>query len=358
MIGVYKYRIKDRSARKTLERHAYAVNQVFNWCAGAQRNIEARYKAGGPKRTWPGHYELTRQCKGVGALLGIHQQTVGEVCRQFAQSRDQHGCPRFRASFGQGRARGWVPFQKQSRQVDGNSVVYLGKRYRWFGNQRRPLPETAKGGAFVEDALGRWYVTFCVEIAERKTASSGQIGIDLGLKRLAATSDGEVIENPRHLSRWAERLAVAHRANNKRRARAIHAKIDNARRDFHHKLSTRLCREHAFIAVGNVSAKNLAKTRMARSVLDAGWSAFRTMLAYKAATFVEVDEKFTSQTCSTCGCLPPSRPRGIAGLGMRVFDCSECGSSHDRDVNAARNILARALSAERPAEGSRRTHNG
>ena len=354
MILTYKYRIKDRSACKTLRRHAFATNQVWNWCVAQQRDIEARYRAGAPKRKWLGRFDLTKQCEGVGAELGIRQQTVQEVCRQFVQSRSQHGCPSFRASFGKKRACGWIPFQKQSRRIDGNSIIYLGKRYR-FWEGRRLLPETAKGGAFVEDTRGHWHIIFHVEIAERPQPKTGTIGIDLGLKSFAVISSGEIIENPRHLNRWGERLAVAQRAGKKRRSAAIHAHITNARKDFHHKLSTRLAREYAFIAVGNVNAKNLAKTRMAKSVLDAGWSSFRDMLRYKAATFVEVDERFTTQTCSSCGALPPERPKGIAGLGIRAWGCSECGASHDRDVNAARNILTLARSAPRLAEESRRS---
>jgi len=353
MILSFKYRIKDRRAGKALDAHNYAVNQVWNWCVAQQRDTEARYRAGAPKRKWLSHFDLAKQCKGVGADLGIHQQTVQEVCRQFAQSRDQHGCPRFRASFGQRRALGWIPFQRQSHRIDGNSIVYLGKRYR-FWEGRRPLPEATKGGAFVEDMRGRWYVIFHVEITEQPQAVSGAVGIDLGLKFLAVTSDGEIIENPRHLNQWAAGLASAQRAGNKRRVTAIHAHIANARKDFHHKLSRRLAREYAYVAIGNVNAKNLAKTRMAKSVLDAGWSSFRNMLRYKVATFVEVDEKFTSQTCSSCGTLPPERPKGIAGLGIREWDCSSCGTCHDRDVNAARNILALARSAPRLAEESRR----
>jgi IS605 OrfB family transposase len=353
MILSYKYRIKDRSACKTLAKHAYAVNQVFNWAVAQQRDIQERYRAGAPKRKWPTHFDLTKSCAGVGADLGIHQQTVQEVCRQFAQSRDQHGCPRFRSSFGTKRALGWVPFQRQSRKIEDNSITYLGKCYR-FWEGRRPLSESAKGGAFVEDALGRWYVVFHVEIEEQPQVGIGEIGIDLGLKSLVVTSLGEIIENPRHLAQLAERLAIAQRAGNKRRAKAIHAKIKNCRKDFHHKLSRRLARDYAFIAVGNVNAKNLAKTRMAKSVFDAGWSAFRNMLRYKAMTFVEVDEKFTTQTCSSCGALPPERPKGIVGLRIRVWDCSGCGASHDRDVNAAKNILALARSVPRLVEESRR----
>jgi len=245
-----------------------------------------------------------------------------------------------------------VPFHPQGRQVAGNSITYLGRRFRFFGSKRRPVPEGAKGGFFVEDAKGRWWVCFHVQ-ADCAPASLGEVGIDLGLKALATTSDGEVIENPRHLAQYAEKLAVAQRAKNKRRAAAIHFKIGNCRRDHHHKVSTRLAREYAFIAVGDVNAKRLAKTRMAKSVLDAGWSSFRNMLRYKAAHFVEVDERFTTQTCSSCGALPPERPRGIAGLGIRAWDCSACGASHDRDVNAALNILALGRSVAPPVEESR-----
>ena len=104
-------------------------------------------------------------------------------------------------------------------------------------------------------------------------------------------------------------------------------------------------KENGAIFVGNVNAAGLAKTNMAKSVLDAGWSSFRTMLQHKcdhaAVWFEEVNESYTTQTCSDCGTLPNSRPKGIAGLGIREWTCSECGSVHDRDVNAARNILAR-----------------
>lgn len=351
MILSYKYRIKDRTARKALTRHAHAVNQVWNWCVAQQRDTQARYQSGAPVRKWTSHFNLTRHCRGVGNDLGIHQQTVNGICKQFTQSRDKHRkCPRFRSSFGSKRALGWIPFEQQSRQIHENTITYLGKHYH-FWEGRRPVPVTVRGGAFVEDARGRWYVILHVEVAKSQI-STGEIGIDLGLKSLATVSNGEVIENPRHLAQHAERLAVAQRANNKRRVATIHAKIANTRKDFHHKLSTRLSREHAFIAVGDVNAERLVKTRMAKSILDAGWSTFRDMLRYKATVFVEVDERFTTQTCSSCGGLPPERPRGIAGLGIREWECSYCGESHDRDVNAARNILALARSAPRLAEGN------
>jgi IS605 OrfB family transposase len=356
MIRTFKYRLKDKSARRLLVAHAIACNQVWNWAVAQHRDRQARYWAGAPRRPWPTAFDLTKECKGVGALLGLHQQSVASVCVQFARSRDlRKKVPRFRSSFGRKRARGWVPFMHQTRQTSGNSITYLGHTYRFFGSKRRPLPATAKGGAFVEDALGRWWVCFTVEsddIAPQQAV--GAVGIDLGLKALATTSNGEVIDNPRHFRVHAERLATVQRAGNKRRAAAIHTKIANARRDHHHKISTRLARSYAFIAVGDVNAKRLAKTRMAKSVTDAGWSTFRAMLAYKASAYVEVDESFTTQTCSSCGSLPPERPKGIAGLGVRVWSCSSCGEDHDRDVNAAKNILRLGLSVRPLVEESRR----
>ena len=139
-------------------------------------------------------------------------------------------------------------------------------------------------------------------------------------------------------------LSVAQRAREQHRVKAIHAKIAHRRKDHLHKFSNRLVREHRAIFVGNVNAQALVRTRMAKSVLDAGWSSLRTMLRYKCAHagvwFEEVDEAFSSQTCSSCGGLPPERPKGIAGLGIREWTCSGCATTHDRDVNAARNILA------------------
>jgi len=133
--------------------------------------------------------------------------------------------------------------------------------------------------------------------------------------------------------------------------RAIHARIKQRRKDFLHKLSTRLVREHGAIFVGNVNAAALSQTRQAKSVLNAGWSTFRTMLRYKCddarVWFDEVDEAYSTQTCSACGAR--CGPKGIAGLGIREWRCRQCEAVHDRDVNAARNILA--AGRRRLAEG-------
>lgn len=357
MILTYKYRIKDRRARKALQQHAWACNQVWNWCVAQQRDIEARYRAGAPKRRWASAFDLAKSCKGVGKDLGLHQQSVAEVCHQFVKSRDKaRRSPRFRASAGTRRSLGWIPFQKQSRQIDGNSIIYLGKHYRVFGNRRRPLPETARGGAFVEDTLGRWYVCLYIHAGDR-AAGNAEIGIDLGLKTIIVGSDGLRIEAPQIYRKHEKRLAIAQRASNKRRAKAIHTKIKNYRKDFIHKATAALVRENALIAVGNIGPVRLAKTRLAKSVLDAGWSIFRSQLRYKCqqagVEYLDIDERFTTRMCSSCGAIPSSSPKGMGALGIRAWECSECGANHDRDVNAARNILALARSAARRGDESR-----
>jgi transposase len=130
------------------------------------------------------------------------------------------------------------------------------------------------------------------------------VGIDLGLKDLVATSAGEKMSAPQFYRGLEAKLAIAQRAGKKDRVRAIHAKVANRRKDSLHQWSTRLVRGYNILFVGNVSASALAKTPQAKSVLDAGWSAFRTMLRYKCAfagaTFAEVNEAFSTQTCSAC----------------------------------------------------------
>lgn len=356
MILTYKYRIKDRSARKTLSRYAWAVNQVWNWCVSQQKDTQARYRAGGPVRKWLDQYAFARACNGVGKDLGIPQKTVQMVCRQFARNRDDmRGAPRYRSSFGRKRARGWIPFSSQARSLDGNCIKYCQKKFRFFGAKRRPLPDLVKGGAFFEDNLGRWYVYFEVDVPARAPSpAAAAVGIDLGLKSLLTLSDGHKVECPRFFRASEQKLAAAQRARRSERVRRIHAGIKNRRSDFAHKITSLLASEYSIIAVGNVNARKLAKGRLGKSIYDAGWSMVRTYLAYKAHVFVSVDEKFTTQTCSCCGDVSSSeRPRGIAGLSKREWGCSNCGETHDRDVNAARNILIRAQSALRLAGESR-----
>lgn len=335
MLLTYRYRVKDATAGKRLARMAVSVNQVWNYCGGIQNDSRRHNKR------WPSFPELARLTAGSSKELGLHSDTVQDVLKHWVKARDKaRRRPRWRASRGAKRALGWVPFQcDRPIKVSGDTVTFLGKKYRlWLS---RPIPADIRSGSFSEDAEGRWYLNLVCEVVDGLPAGTGEVGIDLGLKDLAALSTGEKIENPRHVRKAAAKLARAQRAGRKAQARKIHRKIAAQRRHFLHEQSTRIVRENALICVGDVNSAALARTKMAKSVLDAGWSAFRSMLRYKAmmhgARFVEANERHSTQSCSVCAAR--GGPSGPKGLRVRAWVCDGCGTLHDRDTNAARNIL-------------------
>jgi putative transposase len=347
MMLTYRYRLKDKHAKR-LAVQARAVNIVWNYCN------ETQQKAVQNGRKWLAGYDLVRLVAGcVKEGLDLHSHSAVRVCLAYDKARRQHKKPWLRW---RGRnSLGWVPFNTGHVRLRGGSFVFRGERYDvWL---HRPLPENAKigAGSFSQDSRGRWYINCPVEIAEATETPVKRVGIDLGLKNLAVLSTGEKIETPGFYRQSEERLGKSQRARKTKQARAIHAKIANRRKDFLHKASANLAKEYGLIVIGNVSPSTLAQTNVAKSVLDVGWSRFKDMLSWKlrlrsGGMLLEVSEHLTTQTCSECGALPPSRPQGIAGLGIREWTCDDCGTVHDRDVNAARNILR--LGLETLAEGA------
>jgi IS605 OrfB family transposase len=227
---------------------------------------------------------------------------------------------------------------------DGETLKFRGVRYQpKHLNPRLEAGIRICAGSFCQDAKGHWYINLPIEVICDDDAPAGRVGIDLGLKDLATLSDGSKVEMPSFYRKAENAIAAAQRAAKSKRARAIHAKAANRRRDYLHKASARLAKEYGLIVVGDVSPSKLAQTRMAKSVLDAGWADLKRMLSYKAimhgGRVLEASERLTTQACSECGALPASRPRGITGLRIREWRCDDCGTVLDRDVNAARNIL-------------------
>ncbi|MEV0299845.1 RNA-guided endonuclease InsQ/TnpB family protein [Streptomyces prasinus] len=233
----------------------------------------------------------------------------------------------------------------------------------------RPLPEGAKPSTVTvsRDAAGRWFVSMLVEDPTVKTLPpvDTAVGIDVGLTSLLTLSTGEKITNPRHERRDRARLAKAHKAlarkekdsGNRARARLkvarIHARITDRRRDHLHKLSTRLVRENQTLVIEDLTVRNMVKNRrLARAAFDAAWTQFRSMLEYKARWYgrevIAVDRFFpSSRLCSACGALQSRMP-----LHVRTWTC-RCGITHDRDVNAAKNLLAAGLAAAACGDGVR-----
>ena len=284
-------------------------------------------------------------------------------------------------------------FKRKSR---GGSASFTRYAFTWneskrelkLAKMREPLPirwsRTLPKGCVPSsatislDAAQRWHISILVEDAVRELpASNRSVGVDLGLESFAITSDGEKIGNPRFRAKEAKHLRKAQKSlsrkrkgsNNQRKARLkiarIHARIADWRRDFLHKLSTRLIRENQTVVVEDLNVQGMSrrckpvpdpnhpgrylkngqsrKKGMNRSITDTGWRELRTMLEYKADWYgrqlVVIDRWYpSSQTCSTCG-----KRTGRKALNIREWTCPYCGTHHDRDVNAAKNIQAAGL---------------
>ena len=230
------------------------------------------------------------------------------------------------------------------------SVAKVGEiKVRWS----RPLPSVPSSVTVIREPDGRYYASFVIErSASPMPACEREAGIDVGLDRLAVTSDGQIIANPRflrakqrHLARAQRALSrkakgSANRAKARRRVAVLHRKVREARLDHAHKTALRLVRDNQAVYAEDLAVSGLGRTRLAKSVYDAGWSQLLRLLAEKAEHYGRTFHRIgrfvpTSQICSQCGTKDGPKP-----LGVRQWSCPACGAVHDRDVNAARNILA------------------
>jgi putative transposase len=217
----------------------------------------------------------------------------------------------------------------------------------------RDLPSVPSSVTVIREPDGRYYASFVVEREPAPLpACDREVGIDLGLNSLVVTSDGETVANPRFYRAAQRRLrraqrvlsrrqkGSANRAKAKHRVAVVHRKVRDARLDHAHKTALRLVRDNQAVYAEDLAVSGLMRTRLAKSVADAGWSQLLRCIAEKAARYGRAFAKVgrfepTSQVCSACGVKDGPKP-----LGIRQWTCPACGTVHDRDVNAARNILA------------------
>jgi putative transposase len=219
----------------------------------------------------------------------------------------------------------------------------------------RPLPSVPSSVTVTKDPAGRYFASFVIKTEPGNLAEAEPvIGIDLGLEHFAVLSDGRKIACPQLLRRAEQKLRRAQRAlsrkqkgsKNRDKARVkvarVHARVADARRDFHHQLSTALIRDNQAVAVEDLAVNRLGRTRMAKSIHDAGWSGFVAMLEYKARLYGREFHRIdrftpTSQTCCLCGVKDGPKP-----LHVRAWQCGACGADLDRDINAAVNVAKAA----------------
>ena len=305
-----KLRIKDKHA-KVLIKLASEVNFVWNYVN------DLSFKHLKRKGEFLSAFDIAQYTKGASKECGLHSQTIQAVTEELITRRKQFKKAKLKWRVSNKKSArkslGWIPFKKVAiKYADG--YVQYGKHQFKLWDSYGLSKYAVRTGSFVEDSRGRWYVCLVVDSSnQEKPTATKAIGIDLGLKDIATCSDGTVISNPKFYRQYEKKLGIAQRARNKKRVRALHAKIANCRKDHLHKASTLLVKNNALIIVGDLSAKKLVKTKMAKSVLDTGFSALKTMLKYKCENagvmFEEVNEAYTTQICSCCGEITSSSPK-------------------------------------------------
>jgi putative transposase len=361
----YKYRIFPTDEQKHLLARTFgSCRFVYNWAL--RQKTDAFYKE---------HKRL--YYKDLSTLLTeLKKQEqyawLSEVASVPLQQSLRHLDKAF-LNFFEGRGE-YPSFKKKCHQ---QSATYVGTAFTWRDGQitlakmneplairwSRSLPEKAKPSSVTisKDCANRYFISILVEEdIEHLPPSQQQVGADLGLKSFVALSTGEMVGNPKFFAKDEKKLARAQRrhakkkkgSKNREKARLkvarLHARIADRRRDFLHKLSTRLIRENQTICVESLAVKNMVKNRhLSKAINDVGWSEFVSLLSYKAdwygRTLVKIDRWYpSSKRCFNCGHLLAS-----LSLDVRAWTCPECGVSHDRDINAANNILmaGQAISA-------------
>jgi putative transposase len=355
MQRTFKYRLyPNRKQRDILSAQLSMCRELYN--AALQERIES-YKTTGKGVTWLQQQSQLPAIKEVRPeFKSVHAHTLQAVLIRLNRSFQN-----FFRGVKKGETAGFPRFKGRNRF---NSLVFTPAAWKMQGGKialskvgnvkiklHRALPENT-GTVILKQICGAWYACISCEVsAQPLPQSSKAIGIDVGLSSFAVLSDGSPIRNPRwyrkaqaHLRRAQRRVARRKKGSHRRRKavailQKIHEYVANQRKDFHHKLSHSLVEKYGVIAVEALNVKGLAGGMLAKSVHDAGWAGFISMLAYKAEyagrQLIHVNPRGTSQTC-VCGASVPKR------LSDREHVCTACGLIADRDHVSAQVILQRA----------------
>lgn len=301
---------------------AVEVNQVWNY--SNEVSAKATLPFAGPGKRISA-YDLDKLTAGAAECFEhVGSDTIQRVNAEFATRRKQ--CKKmklhWRVSRGPKRSLGWIPFKAVQLKQKGKSLRFSGKSIRIFEKAR--LEGVAwKSGCFAQDSVGDWWL--CLPVAypvEYHVAPQSDVGLDLGLKDIAATSDGGRLESGRFYRRIEDKIGQAQRRGHKRKAKRLNRQASRRRRDALHRFSRKIVDSYQTIYIGDVSSLRLAKTRMAKSVLDAGWGMLKTQLQYKGEyagrRVIIVDERNTTRTCSSCRAL--NRPERLGHARCKNVD--------------------------------------
>jgi len=341
VITTFRLKVKKES-NNWLNAAAIEVNQVWNW-ANATTYKAAHPFAGARKRV--SGFDLDCLCVGASKFFEhIGSDTIQRVNAEFARRRQQFKKAklRWRVSKGPRRSLGWIPFKALQLKRKGKSFRFCGKAIRVF--EQKLLENVAwKSGCFAEDAVGDWWLCLPIErTLEQPQAAHESVGLAPGSKDTVASSDGDKLAAGHFYRRIEQKIVLAQGRGHKRHAKKLRRTAARRRMDALHKYSRKIVDHYQIILIGDVSSPQRDQTRMAKPALNAGWGMLKKQLQYKgqqAGRAVRiVNEGYTSRVCSSCQAL--TGPSGLNILAVRVWVCGECGDTHDRDVNTARNILS------------------
>jgi putative transposase len=330
-------------------RDAFASDQPYP----TDRELSARLTAAKatPERAWLGEVSAVALQQALADLNSAYRNFLDSI--NGVRKGPKVGPPRPRSRKD---ARQAIRFTRNARFcITPGAKLRLPKigdvPVRWS----RPLPSAPSSVTVIKDAASRYFASFVIQVEPATLPEArSAIGIDLGLTHFAVLSDGRKIASPRFFRRAEKKLRRAQKSlsrkekgsKNREKARAkvarAYSQVVDARRNFHHQLSTALIRENQALAVEDLSVRGLARTRMAKSVHDAGWSAFVYMLEYKARLYGREFHRIsrfepTSQVCTACGAHDGPKP-----LHIRAWQCRVCDALLDRDINAAVNVAKAA----------------
>ena len=361
MQKAYCYRFYPTTEQESLLRRTMGcVRLVYN------KALDARTSG------WYERQERIDYVQTSAMLTGWKQEEDLEFLNEVSSVPLQQGLRNLQKAFGNfwaGRAK--YPNFKKKHQ--GGSAEFTKAGFRWKDGQvflakctealpirwSRAVPQDCTPSTITVklDASGRWFASLLVDTdIAQLPKSDKQIGLDMGITSLIATSNGDKVANPKHFKQLRKKLKRIQKAlsrkqkgsNNRQKAKLqvakVHAQITDARKDFLHKLTTQLVRENQTIVVEDLAIKNMVKNhKLALSISDASWGELIRQLAYKCEWYgrelIKIDRWFpSSKRCGSCGHIVDKLP-----LNIREWECPKCGMNHDRDINAAHNILAAGL---------------
>lgn len=334
----YRYRIKDSTHRNWLRNKAETVNYIWNQLREFKTNFLNCF---GDDLS---EYDADKILKYPNI---ISSKTVYLVHKQYYQSCKQFKLDTLKPR-DNNRTLGWIPFDKQCAVFDANTgtLTYMKRKFKvWYSQE---LKGKLLSGTFKKDINGKWFLTITTDYTENRICEGTKaIGIDLGISEQVVCSDGCTYKRDKFITVYEKKLAKAQRAHKKRQVSKIYTKIKNTRKDWNHKVTTDLCKKYPIIIVGDIEPRSLGKTFLAKYIYDLSAGNIKFLLTYKSIiynTIVKiVSEKYSTVTCSSCG--GKTGPSGLSGLSVRAWKCSCCGSEHNRDVNAAINILNSVMGA-------------